>query len=75
MTAKDTVVANLLCHDHNEPPNTIHYTLSLGRSVLDNSEQVPNDENFIQMSTGCCISKEFCHQDGIIAGPQLEQGW
>lgn len=74
MTTKDTEVAKLWCHGLDEPPGTIHCALSSG--LIGSGElfkQAPNVENFRQVSTSCCISKEFCHQDGIIPWPQLEQ--
>ena len=60
MIAKDTVVAKLQCHDLDEPPDTIHYALSLrpiGSGKL--FEQVPTAGNFIQVSTRCCFSRDF----------------
>ncbi|XP_037357475.1 cadherin-related family member 3-like [Talpa occidentalis] len=49
--AKDTVVAKLLCHDIDEPPDTIHYApgsgpIGSGQLFL----QMPNAENFIQVA-------------------------
>nr|XP_044991603.1 cadherin-related family member 3 [Jaculus jaculus] len=51
MIRKDTVIAKLLCHDLDKPPNIIHYAPSsgpIGSGQL--FEQVPNAENFIQVS-------------------------
>lgn len=50
--AKGTVVAKLRCHDLDEPPDTIHYASvsgPLGSGQI--FEQVPNADNFIQVST------------------------
>ncbi|XP_004676614.1 PREDICTED: cadherin-related family member 3 [Condylura cristata] len=49
--AKDTVVAKLLCHDLDEPPDTIHYApvsgpIGSGQLFV----QMPNAENFIQVA-------------------------
>lgn len=60
MIAKDTVVAKLLCHDLDEPPDVIHYASSLaaiGSGQL--FEQVLTAGNFIPVSTRWCISSEF----------------
>ncbi|XP_057355413.1 cadherin-related family member 3-like [Manis pentadactyla] len=48
---KDTIVAKLLCHDLDEPPDTIQYAPSsgpIGSGQL--FEQVPNAENSIQVA-------------------------
>ena len=75
MIAKDTEVAKLLCHDLDEPPDTIDPLCSELRLIGSGQlfEQVPNVEKFTQVSTSCCISKEFCHRDGLITWPQLDQ--
>ena len=60
MTAKDTVIAKLQCHDLDEPPDTIHYAPSLGPIGSGQLfEQVPTAGNFIQVSTRCCFSRDF----------------
>ncbi|XP_040603546.1 cadherin-related family member 3 isoform X2 [Mesocricetus auratus] len=49
--AKDTIIAKLTCHDLDKPPDTIHYAPSsgpVGSGQL--FEQVPNAENFIQVT-------------------------
>ncbi|XP_054992653.1 cadherin-related family member 3-like [Sorex araneus] len=48
---KDTIVAKLLCHDLDEPPDTIHYAPGLGPIGAGQLfKQVPNAENFIQVA-------------------------
>lgn len=71
MIAKDTVIAKLQCHDLDEPPDTIHYALSLGPIGSGQLfEQVPTAGTFIQVSTGCCFSRGFSRGDGVISWPQ-----
>ncbi|KAG8523866.1 Cadherin-related family member 3, partial [Galemys pyrenaicus] len=56
--AKDTVVAKILCHDLDEPPDTIHYAPGLG--PIGSGQlfvQVPNAENFIR------VAKELDYED------------
>nr|XP_021507906.1 cadherin-related family member 3-like [Meriones unguiculatus] len=49
--AKDTVIAKLSCHDLDKPPDTIHYALDSGPVGFGRLfEQVPNAENFIQVT-------------------------
>ncbi|XP_036896760.1 cadherin-related family member 3-like isoform X4 [Sturnira hondurensis] len=51
--ANNTVVAKLLCHDLDEPPDVISYAPGLGPIGSGQLfEQVPNAENFIQVSKG-----------------------
>lgn len=55
--AKDTIIAKLTCHDLDKPPDTIHYAPCsgpVGSGQL--FEQVPNAENFIQVSPCGCYS-------------------
>uniref|UniRef100_A0A8C8VY42 Cadherin related family member 18 n=1 Tax=Peromyscus maniculatus bairdii TaxID=230844 RepID=A0A8C8VY42_PERMB len=49
--AKDTIIAKLTCHDLDKPPDTVHYAPSsgpVGSGQL--FEQVPNADNFIQVT-------------------------
>ncbi|CAH7351040.1 Gm281 [Phodopus roborovskii] len=49
--AKDTIIAKLSCHDLDKPPDTIHYAASSGPVGTGQPfEQVPNAENFIQVT-------------------------
>lgn len=71
MIAKDTVVAKLLCHNLDEPPDMVRYALNLGPIGSGQLfEQVPNAESFIQMSTTCCFG-QFSQGDGVISWRQL----
>ncbi|KAL1780586.1 cadherin-related family member 3 [Sigmodon hispidus] len=56
--AKETTIAKLTCHDLDKPPDIIHYALGsgpVGSGQL--FEQVPNAENFIQ------VTKELDYED------------
>uniref|UniRef100_A0A8C2UHE7 Cadherin-related family member 3 n=1 Tax=Chinchilla lanigera TaxID=34839 RepID=A0A8C2UHE7_CHILA len=56
--AVDTVVAKLLCHDLDEPPDTIHYVPSLGPVGSGQIfEQVPGTDHVIQ------VTKELDYED------------
>ncbi|KAM5314430.1 cadherin-related family member 3-like isoform 2-T2 [Glossophaga mutica] len=51
--ANNTIVAKLLCHDLDEPPDVIYYAPNLGPIGSGQLfEQVPNAENFIQVAEG-----------------------
>lgn len=66
--AKDTVVAKLLCHDLDKPSNIIHYAPSsgpIGSGQL--FKQMPNAENFIQVSPRC-YSRKLSRKMGSFRG-------
>lgn len=70
--AKDTIIAKLTCHDLDKPPDTVHYAPSsgpVGSGQL--FEQVPNADNFIQVSPGGYHSRELSQENGVRCG-QLE---
>lgn len=60
MIEKDTIVAKLLCHDLDEPPDTIQYAPGLGPIGIGQLfVQVSSAENVIQVGTSYFLSREF----------------
>ncbi|EGV94622.1 Cadherin-like protein 28 [Cricetulus griseus] len=81
--SKDTIIAKLACHDLDKPPDTIHYAPRsgpVGSGQL--FEQVPNAENFIQVTvdiedendeTPVCTPYLYkaVISDGVVAGTNV----
>lgn len=82
MIANNTVVSKLLCHDLDEPPDTIHYAPGsgpIGSGQL--FKQVPDAENCIQVSTAAASPGSFprelesLHDHGWVLEIQQEGLW